>query len=206
MEGVLKDALERRKMNNRSLRTNRLFSVLIIYLLSSFIFHDFGIRYIFGYVFLGMFLCAYLIRPQATLLVTKVKIVYVLLIIPVFLFSVMPNANYGKLLISLTISMLVFSGYLLVSNPDTIEIANIFKAVKATAVLFSLYIILVKMKPDFFWTYIHPHLAPLSQEFASELIPQGYGVPIGGSSTYADYIISMALLINAIDVLINKNI
>ena len=73
------------------------------------------------------------------------------------------------------------------------------------AVIISLYVIFVFLCPSFYWNHIYPHLGSESQEYAMELMPNGYGVPIGASVIFADYRITVAILICLSGILVSNS-
>ena len=69
----------------------------------------------------------------------------------------------------------------------------------------SLYIIIVKFFPSFYWDEVYPYLGDYTKEIAYDLLNKGYGVPIGGSITYADYIISISIFLNFSRIMFGKD-
>lgn len=191
-------------------KTNPLFTVLVIFLLGYFLICDLDIRYIYVYMLLGVFLGVNIItagiwRPGVKLgtalqtiwnRVTPIKVCFFFLVAVVTILSLLPSSNKSHLTISLMISMLIFAAYLLFMEPGKKGVHCAFCAIHVMSILFSFYIIIVMLWPDFYWENIYPYLSQISQEQAAWMLPMGYGVPVGGSSTYTDYILTIALLVN----------
>lgn len=191
-------------------KTNPLFAVMVAFLLGFFLIADLDIRYIYMYALLGVLLVfgillAGIWRPGMKLKdaifgiwkkVTPIKACFLLIVAVVSVYSLLPNSNRTHLTISLLISMLMFTAYLLFMEPTGKGVQRAFAAIHVMSILFSLYIMVVMLWPDLFWKNIYPHLSKVSQEQADWLLPMGYGVPVGGSATYTDYVISIALLCN----------
>lgn len=174
---------------------NKLYLILCLFMVVFWVFNDFGIRYIYGYGLLGLLLVFQLFTHPVRIKITKIKIAYLWLIAVTTLFSLLPYSNKSDLTIALTISMLMFSLYVLFVKTDSRQIFGCFNIIKRVATIFSIYLILTKLFPFIYWDYVFPHLSLVSQIEAKLLISQGYGVPIGASSTYADYVIVVAILI-----------
>ena len=92
--------------------------------------------------------------------------------------------------------MLVMAAYLLFSSPSVKTVMKSFQAIHIIAVIFSIYTIIVKINPEIYWNNIFPYLGSYTQERALFLMPLGYGVPIGGSTSYGVYVITLALFVN----------
>lgn len=201
-------------------RLNPMFAVLMVFLLGFFLVNDLGLRYIVVYALLVLVLAAGIFmagiyRPGMKLgetlggiwkRVTPMKACYIFMAAVVTVFSVMPNSNWGHLVMSLTISMLVFTAYLLFMQPSERGVSRAFVAVHVMAILFAVYIFAVKLWPDFYWDMVYPYLGSYVQEQADLLLPLGYGVPLGGSATYADYVMAIALFANMGDVFIGNGL
>ena len=197
-------------------KINPLFAVLVVFLLGFFLLGDFDIRYIYAYAVLGVLLVVGVVlsgvwRPGKGLKqtaqaiwnkVTPLKACFLFLAFVTALFTVLPNSNICHLVISLTISMLVFTAYLLFMEPTERGIRRAFVAIHVISLLFVAYIMLVKLCPEFYWNNIYPYLSEMVQEQADKLLPMGYGVPVGGSSTYTDYLMAIALLVNVGEIFI----
>lgn len=183
-------------MNKTNLKTkpnNYVFTIIVFFLLTNFIYNDFGIRFIIGYIALVCVSLVFLVAKGTISMDAIYGKKMLLLIFPCFLFAVMPNSNKSDLTISLTISMLIFGALILVCKTDKFEIGRCLKMIEIAAIVFSFYIIAVRVYPTFYSKYILPRFCQLAQQSCSELIKQGYGVPIGCSTTYADYLISIPL-------------
>lgn len=188
---------------NKLQSKNGLFAVMAAFLLSFFLFNDLGIRYIFGYAVLGVILLALAIKSKFAVYFSAEKLLFVFMVIVTAVFSVLPNSNLGHLVISLSISMLMFTGYYIFMAPGTKVLYRFFIALHILCVFFSVYLFVVKLFPEFYWNHIYKYLGEYTREIAARFIPQGYGVPIGGSTTYAAYMIFIALISNMGLLLIN---
>ncbi len=188
-------------LENKIQNPNKIFSVMIAFLLSYFLFNDIGIRYIFGYAVLGVLLLVAVIITKFKIYLSNIKVLYLLMVAVVTVFSILPGSNFNHQVFSLTISMLMFTAFFVFMAPSENDISKALKAIQIMAVIFSLYIFFVKIFPSVYWDYIYPHLGEYSKQFGGRFVPEGYGVPIGGSTTYAGYLIFISLIINMATIL-----
>ncbi len=182
---------------NKIQSKNALFTVMAAFLFSYFLFNDLGIRYIFGYIVLGIILLILAWKSKFRVYFSSLKMLFLVMVGATTVFSLLPNSNFNHLIISLTISMLMFTGYYVFMSPGIKAIKRFTICLHAVSLFFSFYLLFVKIFPEFYWSHIYVHLGPYSKQFATEFMPQGYGVTIGGSTTYAPYLIFIALAFNA---------
>ena len=201
-------------------RTNPLFAVLVAFMLGYFLVNDLDLRYIYVYAVLGIILLVSffldgVIRPGMKLgeivsgvlqRITPMKACFLFMVLVVTVYSVLPSSDKDHEVISTTISMLLLSVYVLFSAPKERTVMRAFTAIHVVAVVFSVYIIIVRIHPDFYWNDVYPHLGSYTQERAAFLMPLGYGVPIGGSTSYGVYVITIAFFINFVRMLISGGI
>lgn len=191
---------------------NWLFSVMIAFLLGFFLFNDLDIRYIYGYMLLGAVLVGFLIKSAIDngfgaaikIRISSMRVLYASFSLLVVLFALLPNSNKEHEAMSIMISMVIFAAYFLLAEPGKKEIKWICIAVQAVSILFSVYIIYMTLNPQVFMKYIYPRLSSVSQASVDELMPLGYGAQIGGTPSYAIYVISFALFMNEAKVMVGK--
>ena len=179
-------------INNRE---NSIFLILSLFIVFFWVFNDFGIRYIYGYAIMIILLIISLFVRGIILRTSKIIIWFSFLILFTFIFSVLPTSNFNDLTFALTVSMLVFWGYSLFASPGYGQIKFSFGIIKLAAFILSIYLIVTKVYPSVYWDNVYPHLSEMAQQEANMLVNDGYGIPIGASSTYADYVIMIAILI-----------
>ena len=173
-------------------------------MLTFYIYADFGIRRSYGYIVLLLAVLFLTVLGRTVNLNSKYRFWYWLLILPGAIFSILPNAYKTDNTMAITIYMLVSGVVFLFARTDKTEINTVLKWIELAAVLIALYIIVVKIFPSIYWGIISPRLITSTREYCSRLIRMGYGVPIGGSTTYADYIIAISLLGNFARILFGK--
>lgn len=166
--------------------------LLSLFISLFFVIQDIGIRYLYSYILLGVVWFGCLLFSNRKVVFSKEKGIFLVIPIAQCFFLFLPNSYQDKESISLTISLFIFTLFVLFSITDKNEISIVIKIVRIVAALFALYLVVTKIKISFYWDKVFPHLSEYVQSQAKELIPLGYGVPIGGSATYADYVMALA--------------
>lgn len=193
-------------MNDRSnVKSNNLLSVLVIFLLTNYIYNDFEIKYLYGYLAIVVFAGYFIVSHETFFPISKYRFAFWAVIIPCTVFFGAPSSNKNGTTVALTISMLIFGCFVFFTKTDKKECIRILRWLNIVAMVISVYIIVVKFFPSLYWNFVYPWLGSYTQEIASKLLNEGYGVPIGGSATYADYIISISLFGSLSVFLFGKN-
>ena len=136
--------------------------------------------------------------------ISTMRVLYTFFVFWIVLFALLPNSNKEHEAMSIMISMVIFTVYFLLAESGRKEMRGVYCAVQIMSILFAAYTIIMTLNPDMFWTYVYPYLGELSQERIDELAPQGYGVLIGGSTSYAIFVMSFSIFMNEAKVLIGK--
>ena len=159
-----------------------LFAVLAIFLLVFFLFADFGIRYVLVYSLMGIVFVLGLFsmgvlhltrKPhinfgEITRNFTPLKTCYLFMVAVMTVFAILSISNWTHLTMSFTMSMLVLSCFVFFAVPTEKELRVLFLAFQIMAIVFSCYILLVRIHPDFYWKLIYPILSPGAQSEAED--------------------------------------
>lgn len=178
-------------------KVNNLLMYVSVFMVFFWVFNDFGIRYIYGYALLVVLLVWQGIKMVSrgdTFRVNKFKVLFTALVVLSTFFSLLPTSNYNNFTFAITISMLVFWMYALFASVDKNQVLRVFRYIRLMSFVLSIYIIAVKLFPAIYWDHIFHYLSAAAQDEANRLMHLGYGVPIGASSTYADYLIMVGIL------------
>lgn len=168
---------------------------IIVFLVTFFVNNDFEIGYIFNYAFVSGFIALSLIF-DGRIHLGRINLVYLFLTAVVVLFSFMPNSVMDPESNNHAISIIMFFLCCGLSMPSTSELYKTKKLINFSALLMAIYIIAIKLVPDIYWDYIYPYLSSYTQSQARSLMRYyNYGVPIGGSANYADYILALGIFI-----------
>lgn len=174
-----------------------LFCLAVLFMLTIFVFTDFGIRLIFGFallVFLALF--SIVVESQeSSLRVSNFGVAYVLLALFISLFVVMPGSRMAYDVFAMMISLDVSALFVIGAHPSRLEIAKALKLVVAFALLLSAYVVLVTMIPSVYYNIVCRYITAESARVGTTLLSQGYGVCIGGNVVLIDYIVLLAALI-----------
>jgi len=220
---------------------------MAIFLLAFFLFADLDIRYIFGYLLLGVIFICYFIRTvlsgglkqelkelfkdvkalgfkaafkahKASLAaefkaglasgfsfrISAIKILYILFAAVIIFYSILPGSYKNHEAVSSLLSLVIFSVYFVYAEPGKSEVQRILGAIQIMATVFAVYTIVFSLIPDVFLSKIYPLLSEYSQARHDELLPQGYGVMIGASTSYAIFIMCFALFMNEAKLIFGK--
>ncbi len=204
-------------------KVNPLFTILVVFMLGFFLVNDLDLRYIYIYAVLCILfvlgiVSAGIYRPGMKLResirivtqhITPIKLCCIFLTLVICVYSFLPTSDRDHETTSVAIASIILCAYLVFASPSVTSIQKSFTAVHIVSVFFSLYIIIIKLCPDLYWNYIYPYLGEYTQNRANLLMPQGYGVPIGGSTSFGLYVITIAFILNVGKMIlkngINKN-
>ena len=190
------------EIKNRS--TAGLYSVMVVFLLLFFVFGSFGLRYVYGYLLLGLLLAVSALRVGLRIRLSAMKAVYLFTVIVAAVYVFLPGANQSHLTISRCIAMVVMAGFFLYMEPGERELRRSFVWMLSAALVFAAYILVVKAWPALYWENIFPLLCQTAQEFAAYIMPLGYGVTLGAATTYSIYIIAFVLIMMLSRVLVGE--
>ncbi|MBO4626716.1 MAG: O-antigen ligase family protein [Lachnospiraceae bacterium] len=136
--------------------------------------------------------------------ISRFKVWYWMMAIPGVFFSLLPSSYKSDNTIAISIYMIIAGIFVVLARVDLREGKRVLKIIEISSVVFSVYIIAVKIFPALYWNGIARFISSYSRESAAELAKQGYGIPIGDSITFADYVIAMAVLGRISRVLFSK--
>lgn len=183
-------------------KSDHLLPALAVFICTFFIYSDLGIRMIYGWLLLTLILCVKLSMnfiSNSCFEINKEKKAWFLIVFTLLCFFILPNSRKDEDTISYMIALIVVFLYYFVMNPSVEDFKICKKIFYFIAILFSAAIIFFKLNPQLYFEYIYPYLSEKTQALASYYIPRGYGIPIGGSFVYADYIIIFAIIFKLCD-------
>lgn len=186
---------------------NSLLITLLVFLIISYPLIGIGIRYYILALILSFYTLFIIIVKKIKLEINKTNIKYILVAIVTLIFFLLPIANNTS-----AYSFNIIENFLMCSLFTTIiyidgNIYNKFiNIVLIASLLISVYIIICKFYPNFYFSYIFPYLNGIDKTFIYTLMINGYGVPIGGNVVYADYLLTMASIIAYSNITMKKNV
>ena len=188
-----------------TIKNNGILTISVIFLLTNYIYKDFDIRFAYGYIVMLVVGAILIIAGRTIRPFTSSKIWFVILAVICSGYSILPSANKGETTSAITMSMLAFAVLVICSKTGMKESKVILNVLDIAALVIAGYVILIAIRPSFYWVNIYPNLSKTVQLQAYTLLRIGYGVPIGGSTTYADYVIAFALFRNVARLIFGKN-
>lgn len=174
-------------------KSNGLLTLLTIFLMTFSIYADFGIRRSYGYLAILAIAMVLVIWHRYITPFSSFKIWYWLMAIPGVVFSFLPTSYRSDNTIAISIYMIIAGIFVMLARVDLREGARVLRIIEVASVVFSIYVIAVEIYPDLYWNGIVHYISDYSREYAEDLAKQGYGITIGDSITFADYVIAMAV-------------
>lgn len=187
--------MEARKENNY----NKYFVYLIYFLIFQYPLSSFGFRREITLILFMLFFFLSVLYYRIKITYSNIKAFY--LYIGIFFVLVSVFYPYEKIFINLNeyiqsyvipIYFMFYSLYLLITNTKEKDIVSSLKKIYIFGLILSLYILLCKIWPYGYEHFICPFLIGLDKNKVFGLMKAGYGVQVGGSPEYADYMITIA--------------
>lgn len=169
--------------------------VMCLFTCTFFVYRDFDIRMLYGYVALGLILLVSFVQhifAKIPPVITNFKTMSLVLCAVISLFSLMPCSNKNVDNFSLVISMLICIVFVIFSDPlenmnKPIAIMSVF------GVLMAVFVLFFSIFEGLFWRSIYPLLSQIAKDYLDYYVPRGYSVSLGGC-TYTDYIILLGMI------------
>ena len=178
---------------------DNLLIILTIFTCTYFIFRDFGIRMIYGYLIMAAFLGMNMLRHILTgkpYSILRMQVLLLVLAAVILVNYLRPDSRHDEDTQSYVIAMLIITIFVFFSNPTVREIRTSFRIFLATAAAFAVYVGFFVWKKSLFWETVYPHLSATAAEYLDYYVPRGYSVTIGGV-TYTNYILMMGIAVAA---------
>ena len=170
--------------------------ILTVFACTFFIYKDFNLRMLYGYAVCGLIIFIHCLRRiilHRAPHFNRIKVAYFVMVAVVFICFLRPDSRHDVDTVSYSLSMIICSLFVFFSTPTDRELKATIWVLTAAAVFFSLYTLLFTIYPDFYWKLIFPHLSVETQVMTRYYVPRGYSIPVGGSYTFVDYLIALAL-------------
>ena len=170
-----------------------LFTTLLLFTITFFVYDDFGIRMIFGYAALMYVALIYLIFRNNNLRVTRMKALYLILALNLSILILSGSVDSSS--IAFVIGIVICALVALVGDVRRSELPAAFRILIVFSILISLYVVAVRFNPSLYLNHVRPHLSAQSQATNEWLIKEGYGVTLGGNIVFIDYVLTLCGLI-----------
>lgn len=170
---------------------------ITVFLVTFFLNRDFGIRYLYNYFLVAVVLMLAVIF-DGVVRVNKEKLVYVFLAAVIVVLSFLPTSVRDPLVVNTAIAVALFTVCCLLAAPSDREISIAAKVMLLWGIAVTCYLFFVKLFPGVYWASIYPHLSSeAKQEAVSLMREHSYGVAMGGSAVYIDYMLALGIFICA---------
>lgn len=164
---------------------------IVFFLVTFFLNKDFDIRYIYNYMVVMVFLVLSFFY-DGMLRINRNTLPYVFLAALFVFYSFLPNSVRDPESNNSAISIMLFTLCCLMCIPSDREIKTSTRIIIIWAIFVSLYVLMVKIAPNVYWDMIYPHLSATARQEAVDLMKNNsYGVAMGGSAVYAEYIMAL---------------
>lgn len=184
---------------------NKALVVLAIYTLTIFIYKDFGIPNVLGYLFLIAAAMYIIFYEKASAKINNISVAFALLIffqIAEIIRSILMGNHTHQMYIA---AFILVAFFVFVSDAKERDVKLTIKMWKGLSIALSFYVILVAAMPSIYVKLINPVLSKASQEMNINYLSGGYGIAIGGNIIIIDYIVAFAFLYYVCAFLINRD-
>ena len=172
-------------------KRNSLLLILAIYLCTLFIYKDFGVRMILGYIALLIPLVYYFSRNRI-LRIHKSAFGYIIIVVAVLLAFARPSARFDKDTAAYAICMLICICYSVTANPNQREFEKVERLIWITAGTFAFLVILSRFARDIYLSTIYTFLTEEAKAASHDSIWHGYSCTIAGDDSFHNYIFMLA--------------
>ena len=170
-----------------------LFTTLLLFTITFFVYDDFGIRMILGYAVLMYVTLIYLIFRNNNIRFTRMKLLYLILSmnLTVLILAGKMDASSITFVMSIVLSAVVA----LIGDIRRREISTAVKILILFSILIAVYVIAVRFRRSVYTVYVMPHISAQSRQANEWLLKDGYGITLGGNVVFIDYILMICGMI-----------
>lgn len=172
--------------------------LLLITLLAifSFIFKDYNLPIIVGYVFFALLAFVFIGANHGKLYLTKTQLAALMLAIVATFMVFMPYSRTEVNTVSIVLSLDIAMLYIIVSQPNMSDTERTLRILLVSAVIMSLYAVLIAIFPNIYYSIIK-HILPSNTQALIELgFQYHYGISVGGETIVVDYYAFFGLVIS----------
>lgn len=175
-----------------------LLTVLVLFIMTYFVYKDFDIRMLYGYAIIVGILFVHIVctmyKSEFKVHCTLLEKIYLVIPIVVLLNLCRKDVVKDYELVTHMIAMIIATSYLLILKIQKNEEKIIFKIIVTGAMMFSVWEIIHFLIPAFTDIWL-PYLSKSSQKYNTRMLEKGFAFSIGGSLTYVDYIMMMGIAV-----------
>lgn len=169
--------------------------LLCVFSCTFFVYRDFDIRMMYGFLGFGLLLVIYSLQCRITKKpphMTNYKVMVAVLCIVITVCFLLPYSNHDEDNLSLVVSMLICTAAVILSDhTENMRIA--VRALQIAGIAMAVFVLFFALFEDLFWTTLCPLLSDLAQDYLRYYVPRGYGITLGGC-TFTDYVIILGMM------------
>lgn len=178
--------------NKRQISNSILF-YLTLFSVTFFVYNDLNISKNWGYIIFVSIVFLNCLCTTRCIYISRIKLALLCLVITIVFFYCL-DSRKDREMITYALTMLICLAIFFIAQPNLKNVDYSIRAIIIFALIFFVYIAGVTIFPDLYWKNIYPFLPEGVREYAQQLINDGYGIPIGGSIIFADYVMAMAIV------------
>lgn len=181
-------------MTTKKSSSNKLAAILISFIFLNVLFDDLGIRWSFSMIFL--FALVFIDCAKKGKLYIRRSIVsrsIILFACSVLLLYLLFDSRKDLETISYMITLVICMLFVCFAQADYAQMTFLIRMLTIAGTIVALYVCLMRFLPGVYQVILR-FLPQSVREYNEYLMKQGYGVPVGGSIVYADYMISMVII------------
>lgn len=167
--------------------------VLVTFIILNPFFHDFGVRWSLVFLFFAlMALTDTMISIQKPISITGTKIRFFLFTAAIVFFYLFFNSRKDNETLGYMAIMMVCSMLVVIAETDFSQLKALLIVMCTIGVMLSLYILLAYFDYSLYSDLILKKLPEDIIEYNEWLRDEGYGISIGGSIVFADYVLAIS--------------
>ncbi|WP_342621546.1 O-antigen ligase family protein [Erysipelothrix sp. P66] len=171
-------------------------TIISVYFVTFFVYRDFGVRMIYGQIFLTLLLVVFLIyhlKENRKISFLNIKVPYILLSLVTLIIFIRPDSLKDKQNIAYIILMLITTGFLVTTTQSKDDVRKSLKVFIFSSTVFSIIVIFFQIFKKQFWDFVFPMLSHTAQIYAKKYFFSGYSMSLGGIS-FTLYVVIFGLL------------
>jgi len=169
-----------------------MFTVLLLFTITFFVYNDFGIRMIFGFAALLYVVLGYLIFRNNNIRLTRIKVLYIIMAAAM---TVLPFTGTAENPTVYVLAIDICALAAIIGDVRRSEMAMAYKILAGFSVLIALYVIAVRIEPKIYFNGVSRFITQESRDMNRQLLRDGYGITLGGNVVFIDYVLSLCGLL-----------
>ncbi len=151
-----------------------LFTTLLLFTITFFVYDDFGIRMILGYAVLMYVTLIYMIFRNSNIRFTRMKVLYLILSMNLTVLILIGKMDASS--ITFVMSNVLSAVVALIGDIRRTEMPLALKILIVFSIMIAVYVIAVRFRPSVYTRYVMPHISEQSRQANEWLLKDGYGI------------------------------